>query len=251
MRTATEGFFVKLAHIFRFATLVIREGLTPPYERKEFIRQCFEIGWKSLALTSVSGFIVGFVFVTQTRTSLDVFGGTSAMPTLLAIAVVRSLAPLVTALVVCGRVGSQIGAEVNAMRITEQIDAMEVSATNPHKFLLSTRVWATTIMVPVLCFYAMLISFFGGFLSTATVSDLSFLAFLIQVFDSLHFIDLVGMVTRAIVFGFTIGMTSCYVGYHHHFGVQGVGKAANWAVVYSIFLIFLEELLILRFFSIF
>ena len=93
MRTATEGFFVKLADIFRFATLVIREGLTPPYERKEFIRQCFEIGWKSLALTSVSGFIVGFVFVTQTRTSLDVFGGTSAMPTLLAIAVVRSLAP--------------------------------------------------------------------------------------------------------------------------------------------------------------
>src|SRR5690606_40997885 len=135
--------------------------------------------------------------------------------------------PLVTALVVCGRVGSQIGAEVNAMRITEQIDAMEVSATNPHKFLLSTRVWATTIMVPVLCFYAMMISFFGGFLSTATVSDLSLLAFLSQVFDSLQFIDLVGMVTLAIVYGYSIGMNRCYVGYHQLNVCQGAGCEAD------------------------
>lgn len=251
MIKATEGFFVKLAHIFRFTRRVIWEGSKPPYEFNELVRQCFEIGWRSFALTSISGFIVGFVFITQTRYSLDVFEGMSVLPKLLSIAVVRSLAPLVTALIVCGRVGSQIGAEINAMRVTDQIDAMDVSATNPFKYLLSTRVMATSLMVPVLCFYAMVVSFFGGFLSISTHQEISFMAFSSQVFASLDLMDLVGMVTRAVIFGFTIGLTSCYVGYYNHFGTEGVGQAANRAVVHSIFLIFIEEMLILRFFSIF
>lgn len=251
MKKATEGFFVELAHIFRFVGRIIREAIKPPYEVNEWVRQCFEVGWKSLGLISISGFIVGFVFITQTRSSLDVFGSMSVLPKLLAIAVVRSLAPLVTALIVCGRVGSQIGGEINAMRVTDQIDAMDVSGTNPIKFLLSSRVIATSLMVPMLCFYAMMVSFLGGYLSITTHQEISFLAFMTEVIDSLTMTDLIGMVTRAVIFGLTIGVTSCYVGYYNNFGTEGVGKAANRAVVHSIFLIFLEEMLILRFFSIF
>lgn len=251
MKKATEGFFVKLAHILRFVSRIIREAIKPPYEINELVRQCFEIGWKSLGLISISSFIVGFVFITQTRSSLDVFGGMSVLPKLLAIAIVRSLAPLVTGLIICGRVASAIGAEINSMRITDQIDAMNVSGTNPVKFLLSTRVVATSIMVPVLCFYAMIVGFLGGYGSISMHQEISFIAFSSQVVDSLTHLDLMGMVTRSLIFGATIGFTSCYIGYYYFFGTVGVGKAANRAVVSSIFLIFLEELLILRFFSMF
>ena len=228
-----------------------RELVSPPYEFKEIIRQCYEIGWKSFPLISLTGFIVGFVFTKQSRPSLEEFGATSWLPALISIAIVRALAPLVTALIASGKVGSQIGAELSSMNVTEQIDAMEVSGTNPFKFLIVSRVIATTIMIPILCFYVSGIGLMGGYLSIISHDDLSMLSFFTQVFNAIEYIDLAAMVIRAIVFGFTIGFASCYIGYNSSKGTEGVGRAANSAVVASMFLVFIEEILIVQLLSFF
>lgn len=246
MRRKFEEFLIKLADIYRFLVVVLREAVTPPYEFREIIKQCYDIGWKSFPLISLTGFIVGFVFTKQSRPSLENFGATAMLPALISIAIVRALAPLVTALIASGKIGSQIGAELSSMNVTEQIDAMEVSGTNPKKFLVSTRVIATTFMIPVLCFYVAGIGLLGGYFSISAVDDVSFLAFWTRVFATIDLPDIFAMVLRAIVFGFTIGFASTYVGYFSSKGTEGVGRAANSAVVTSMFLVFIEELLIVQ-----
>ncbi|MCA5006081.1 MlaE family ABC transporter permease [Sphingobacterium bovistauri] len=241
-----NNLLLEFASLHRFLMRFFRELVTPPYEFKEIIRQCYEVGWKSFPLIGLTGFIVGFVFTKQSRPSLEDFGATSWLPALISIAIVRALAPLVTALIASGKVGSQIGAELSSMNVTEQIDAMEVSGTNPFKYLVVTRVVATTIMIPVLCFYIAAIGLFGGYLSIIGQDQLSLLSFFTQVFDKIAFIDIFAMALRAIVFGFTIGFASCYIGYNSSKGTEGVGKAANSAVVASMFIVFIEELLIVQ-----
>jgi len=187
----------------------------------------------------------------QSRPLLGKFGVTEMILAIISISIVRALAPLVTALIAAGKVGSQIGAEIGSMRVTEQIEAMEVSGTNPQKFLLATRLLASTLMIPILCFYAAALGLLGGYWSIAEHDQLSFLSYFTQVFGILKFADLGAMVLRAVIFGFTIGMTSCYVGYHAKGGTQGVGMAANAAVVSSMFLVFIEEICIVQFLSLF
>src|SRR5690606_16110797 len=172
-----EKLLVELARIHRVMRSFLREAVSPPYEFTEIIRQCYEIVGKSCPLLSLPGFSVGFVFTKQSRPSLEEFGATSWLPALISIAIVRALAPLVTALIASGKVGSQIGAELSSMNVTEQIDAMEVSGTNPTKFLISTRIIATTTMIPVLCFYVAGIGLLGGYLSISAKDDISILAF--------------------------------------------------------------------------
>ncbi len=139
----------------------------PPYEFKEIIRQCYEVGFRSLLLISTTGFITGMVFTNQSRPSLAEFGATSWLPSLIAIAIVRALGPLVTALIAAGKVGSSIGAEMGSMNVTEQIDAMEVSGTNPFKFLVVSRVLATSITIPILTMYTIFVALLGGFLNVS------------------------------------------------------------------------------------
>ncbi|WP_237249484.1 MlaE family ABC transporter permease [Sphingobacterium faecale] len=241
-----NNILLEFARLHRFLMRVLREAVSPPYEFKEIVRQCYEIGWKSFPLIGLTGFIVGFVFTKQSRPSLEDFGATSWLPALISIAIVRALAPLVTALIASGKVGSQIGAELSSMNVTEQIDAMEVSGTNPFKFLVVSRIIATTFMIPILCFYIAGIGLFGGYLSIIGSDQLSLLSFFTQVFDKIGFVDVFAMTLRAVVFGFTIGFASCYVGYYSSKGTEGVGKAANSAVVASMFTVFIEELLIVQ-----
>lgn len=241
-----NNLLLEFARLHSFLMRFFREVVSPPFEIKEIIRQCYEIGWKSFPLISLTGFIVGFVFTKQSRPSLEDFGATSWLPNLISIAIVRALAPLVTALIASGKVGSQIGAELSSMNVTEQIDAMEVSGTNPFKFLIVSRILATTIMIPILCFYVGGIGLFGGYLSIVSKDDLSMLSFFTQVFEAIKLIDIFAMVLRAVVFGFTIGFVSTYVGYYSSKGTEGVGKAANSAVVASMFIVFIEELLIVQ-----
>src|SRR5438270_12542858 len=148
-----DSFFIGLYDSFKFVLRFFKEVLRPPYEAKEIIKQCYEVGVNSLPLISLTGFITGLVFTKQSRPSLAEFGATSWLPSLVAIAIIKALAPLVTALIAAGKVGSNIGAELGSMKVTEQIDAMEVSAVNPFKFLVVSRVIATTIMIPILMFY--------------------------------------------------------------------------------------------------
>ena len=241
-----ETFFSDLYRIHLFIIRFFKEAFVPPYEFKEIVRQCFEVGVKSFTLISVTGFIIGLIFTKQSRPSLAAFGANSWLPSLVSIAIMRALAPLVTALIASGKVGSSIGAELGSMRVTEQIDAMEVSGTKPFKFLVCTRVLATTLTIPILATYTAFISLLGGFVNIYQNEGTSYTSFMQQVFQQLNFVDIIQSLVKAIVFGFTIGIVGCYQGYYSTKGTEGVGKAANGAVVTAMFLVFIEEVIIVQ-----
>jgi phospholipid/cholesterol/gamma-HCH transport system permease protein len=238
-----ESLFSTLGEVWAFIARFFYEAVKPPYEGREIIRQCYEVGYKSLGLISLTGFITGIVFTNQSRPSLAEFGATSWLPSLISIAIIRALAPLVTALIAAGKVGSNIGAELGSMRVTEQIDAMEVSATNPFKFLVVSRIIATTFMIPLLAMYTVFVALMGGYLSVSLNEATSFTAFIEQAFSSISFLDVFSSLIKSTFFGFTIGAVGSYKGYHSSKGTEGVGRAANTAVVTAMFLIFIEEVL--------
>lgn len=242
-----DKYLIELAEIHRFVMRFFKEVFKGPYEFREITRQCYEIGVKSLPLISLTGFIIGIVFTKQSRPSLADFGAQAMLPSLISIAVVRALAPLVTALISAGKVGSQIGAELGSMKVTEQIDAMEVSGINPFKFLVVSRVVATSLMIPVLMLYVTFVALMGAYLNIAQNEDTSLIVFFTEVFDAITFRDIFTSVFKSVIFGFTIGIVGCFQGYTSSKGTEGVGRAANWAVVMSMFLIFIEELLIVQF----
>ena len=223
-----------------------REAFHPPFHVREIINQCFEIGVKSLPLITLTGFITGVVFTKQSRPSLSEFGATSWLPSLIAIAIVRALGTLITALIFAGKVGSSIGAELGSMRVTEQIDAMEVSAVNPFKYLVVTRVIACTLTVPVLGMYCCFVGLVGSYFNVHAHEATSLVTFFNNGFSTISFLDVYSLLIKSIVFGFTIGMVGCYKGYHATLGTRGVGLAANQAVVLAMFLIFIEEVTIVQ-----
>ncbi|QRQ99586.1 MlaE family ABC transporter permease [Dyadobacter sandarakinus] len=231
---------------YTFFIRFCRELFRGRMEFQEIVKQCYAIGNKSLLLISLTGFITGMVFTKQSRPSLAEFGATSWLPSLVSIAIIRALAALVTALISAGKVGSSIGAELGSMRVTEQIDAMEVSAVNPFKFLVVTRVLACTVAIPVLMFYCTLVSLLGAFLNVTLNEGTSFVSFFQNAFEQITFLDLGTSVAKAVAYGFTIGIVGCYQGYNASKGTEGVGKAANSSVVISMFMIFLEEVIIVQ-----
>lgn len=243
--------FITLSDVFHFMGRFFKEGFLPPYEGKELMKQCYDIGYRSLALISLTGFITGIVFTKQSRPSLAEFGATSWLPSLVGIALLRTLAPLLTSLIAAGKVGSSIGAELGSMRVTEQIDAMEVSATNPFKFLVSTRVLAATITIPILTFYTAMVGMLGALLNVSISEGTSAKLFFQSSLESITFLDITASTVKAVIFGFTIGMVGCYQGYNSSKGTEGVGKAANSSVVIGMFLIFIEEVVSVQFFGLF
>ncbi|MEP6466417.1 MAG: ABC transporter permease [Parafilimonas sp.] len=242
-----DGFFRDVYSVYKFITRFFREAFSRPFESKEVLRQCYEVGYRSLFLISLTGFITGIVFTKQSRPSLATFGASSWLPSLISIAIIRALAPLVTALITAGKVGSNMGAELGSMKVTEQIDAMEVSATNPFKFLVVTRVIASTLMQPVLMLYSGFVAMMGSFINVYANEQTSFKAFFESAFSTISFLDIFSSVFKSLLYGFTIGITGCYQGYYAQNGTQGVGKAANTAVVISMFMVFIEEMIVVQF----
>lgn len=243
---AIDEFFMSINKANSFVMQFFKQVLRPPFHFSEIINQCFEIGLKALPLITLTGFIVGVVFTKQSRPPLEDFGATSWLPSLIGIAVVKAMGPLVTALICAGKVGSGIGAELGSMKVTEQIDAMEVSAINPFKFLVVTRVTATIITIPVLSFYCIVVGLMGAYLNIHAEEATSFVTFYQNAFSTITFLDLTTSVVKALVFGFTIGIVGSYKGFNATQGTRGVGKAANQAVVMAMFLIFVEEMLIVQ-----
>lgn len=241
-----KAFFLRVYDIWQFTLHFFWEAFLPPYEYKEVINQFFQVGIKSLSIISLTGFITGLVFTKQSRSSLAEFGATSWLPSLMAIAIIRALAPLVTALIIAGKVGSHIGAELGSMKVTEQIEAMEVSSTNPFKFLVVSRILATTFIVPVLAIYMGLIGLLGAFVNVYHNEQTSFTSFFQQAFAKITFLDIYVLILKSAVYGFTIGLAGCFNGYNASQGTVGVGRAANTAVVVSMFLIFIEEMIIVQ-----
>jgi phospholipid/cholesterol/gamma-HCH transport system permease protein len=241
-----DDYFIGVSKAVSFAGRFFREAFKAPFHVRQIINQCYEVGLKSLPLITLTGFITGMIFTKQSRPSLEVFGATSWLPSLISIAIVRALGSLVTALICAGKVGSSIGAELGSMRVTEQIDAMEVSAINPFKYLVVTRVLATTIAVPMLSLYCSFVALLGSYVNINAHEATSFVGFFEHGFESITFLDLFTAVIKSIFFGFTIGIVGCYKGFNATQGTQGVGKAANQAVVISMFLVFIEEAVIVQ-----
>lgn len=228
-----------------FAGQVIRNSFSPPFEFTEILKQIFEIGWRSAPLIILSGLAVGSVLSMHTRSTLERFGAESMIPTALAFALVKETGPLVTGLLVSGRVGAGIGAELGGMRVTEQIDALESLAVNSFKYLVVTRVVACVVAMPLLTVLMNFAGVLGGFFAETLVSGSSFTFYFNTAFSSLSFSDYIPPTIKTTVFGFIIGTTSAFLGYNATGGAEGVGRAATQSVVLSsIFLIVCNVLLV-------
>ena len=244
-----DAFFIDVRDLAKFTAQFFKEVFVPPYEFHETLRQCYLVGYKSLLLISSTAFITGMVFTDHSRPPLASFGATSWLPAFTGVAVIKALAPLITSLICAGKVGSRMGAEIGSMKVTEQIDAMEVSAINPFKFLVVTRVLATTFMVPLLVIYSALLGLVGSFVDVQRKDHTSFTVFIFDAFSKIGYAEIFSSLVRSIFFGFTIGIISCYKGFTTSKGTEGVGKAANSSVVIIMFLIFLEEIVLVKFFN--
>jgi phospholipid/cholesterol/gamma-HCH transport system permease protein len=238
---AIKRFLLEIGELSYFAGRFFRQVFKRPFEFKEFIRQCYYMGNRSLLLVAVTGFIIGLVFTLQSRPTLEEFGAVSWMPSMVSISLIREIGPIITALICAGRIGSGIGAEIGSMRVTEQIDAMEVSGTNPFKYLVVTRILATTLMLPILVFSGDAIAIYGSFLVENIKGNVSFLLYYNQVFDALEFSDLIPATIKTFFFGFAIGLVGCFKGYYCKKGTAGVGVAANSAVVFTSMLLFIID----------
>ena len=236
-----KTFLQEIGDLSYFGARFFKEVFKPPYEFREFLRQCFNMGNRSLLLVAVTGFIIGLVFTLQSRPTLLEFGAVSWMPSMVSISIIREIGPIITALICAGRIGSGIGAELGSMRVTEQIDAMEVSGTNPYKYLVVTRILATTLMLPILVMFGDAIAIFGSALVENIKGNVSFLLYFNQVFNSLEFSDLIPTTFKTFFFGFAIGLVGCYKGYNCKKGTAGVGLAANSAVVFTSMLLFIID----------
>ena len=241
--TVLHRFFLEVTLLTKFTARYFKEVLKPPYEFNELIRQCYLIGYKSFPLVSITGFIMGLVLTIQSRPTLAEFGAESWLPAMVAVSIIREIGPVITALIFAGKVGSGIGAELASMKVTEQIDAMEVSGMNPFKYIVVTRIAAATIMLPALVVIADTISLYGAYIGVNLKGDVSVHLFLSQVFDKLAFIDVLPALIKTLFFGFSIGLIGCYKGYNSNKGTEGVGEAANASVVYASLMIFIIDLI--------
>lgn len=238
-----KNVFIEVAMISLFAVRYFKEVFKPPFEFKEFLKQSYLTGYKSLALVGITGFIMGLVLTIQSTPTMAEFGAEAWVPGMVAVSIVREIGPVITALICAGKVGSGIGAELGSMKVTEQIDSMEVSGANPFKYLVVTRIMATTLMIPVLVIFSDVISLYGSYVGVNLTGKVSFTLFFSKVFESLDFIDLLPAFIKTFFFGFIIGLIGCFKGYNSNKGTEGVGQAANSAVVIASLMVFIIDMI--------
>lgn len=239
--THSKSFFEEIGDMTFFAGRFFKELFSAPFEFKELLRQCYNIGIRSLFLVAVTGFILGLVFTLQSRPTLMQFGAESWMPSMISISIVREIGPVIIALICAGRIGSGIGAELGSMRVTEQIDAMEVSGTNPFKYLVVTRILAVTLMLPLLVIFGDTVALIGSAIIENLKGDVSYTLYFNKIFDAISFSDVLPATVKTVFFGFAIGLVGCYKGYNCAKGTVGVGEASNSAVVYTSMLLFIID----------
>lgn len=236
-----NAFFIEIGELSYFTSRFFKEAFKRPFEFRELLRQAYNMGNNSLLLVGITGFIIGLVLTLQTRPTLLEFGAVSWMPSMVGISIVREIGPIITALVCAGKIGSGIGAELGSMRVTEQIDAMEVSGTNPFKYLVVTRVLAITLMLPILVIIGDAIALYGSYLVENVKGGVSFYLYFNKVFESLEFGDIIPATIKTFFFGLAIGLVGCFKGYYCEKGTAGVGLAANSAVVFTSLLLFIID----------
>lgn len=225
--------FAWIGDLSLFGARAARDAFRPPYEFREISRQLYELGFRSTPLIAVAGFAVGVVLSMHTRSSLERFGAESMIPAGLAIALVRETGPLVCGLLLAGRIGAGIGAELGAMRVTEQIDALEATAVDAFKYLVVTRMIACVIAAPILTTVMNFAGIVGGYVAETTISGMSFDLYMRRAFSFIDFADYVPATIKTMVFGFLIAIVSSHLGYFTMQGTEGVGRASTRAVVFS------------------
>ena len=243
--------FLEVYLLTLFTIHFFKEVLRPPYDFNELIKQSYLIGYKSLSLVGITAFIMGLVLTIQTRPTLTEVGAEAWLPAMVAVSIIREIGPAITALLCAGRVGSGIGSELAIMKTTEQIDAMKLAGINPFKFVVVTRILAATLMVPLLVVFADAASLYGSYLAVSMKGNVSFHLYYLQVFQKLTFTDVLPAFIKTFFFGFAIGLIGCYQGYNAEEGNQGIGKAANSAVVIASFMIFVIDIIAVQITSFF
>ncbi|PRZ23415.1 MlaE family ABC transporter permease [Flavobacterium granuli] len=238
-----KNVFEDIGKTVLFTARFFKEIWRPPFEFKEFFWQCYLIGYKSLPLVSITGFIMGLVLTIQSRPTLIKFGAESWLPSMVGLSLLREIVPVITALICAGKIASGIGAELGSMKVTEQIDAMEAAAINPYKYLVVTRIMATIIMIPILVIYADFIGIFGGYIGFNIHEDISLYRYFSDVLENLEFLDIMPATIKTFFFGFCIGLIGCYKGFNAESGTESVGKAANSAVVTASLSIFIIDMI--------
>ena len=224
-----------------FFTRFLKNIFVGGFEWSEFVRQCYEIGYRSMMLVGITSFIMGVVLIVQLRPTMVSFGAESMLPKTLSVSFVREIGPVIIAIICAGKMASSIGAELGSMKVTEQLDAMEVSGANPLQYLVVTRILATTVMVPILSVIGDAIGLFGGFLASNLRDHISLSLYTTKVIAALDFTDFVPAFIKTIFFGFAIGFVGCYKGFHSSKGTESVGIAANSAVVTASLWIFVID----------
>lgn len=236
-------FFAEIGMFFLFLFNTVKETFSRRFEFKEFLHQCYQIGNRTLPLISVTGLVIGLVLTIQSRPVLADFGAVSMLPGMVAVSIIREMGPVVTALICAGRIGSGMGAELGSMKVNEQIDAMEVSSTNPMRFLVVTRVLAATLMIPILVLYADALGIMGSWAGANIKGDVPFVLFFSQAFSAISFADFLPAVVKTFFFGAAIGLIGSYKGYTAGRGTESVGKAATSAVVLSSLFVIIIDLI--------
>ncbi|GAA0893692.1 ABC transporter permease [Fulvivirga kasyanovii] len=237
-----QDFFINVAGIGRFTSRFFKQLFKPPLEWREVLVQAYQLGYNSLFLVSITGFIIGMVMTLQTKPTMEQFGAESWLPAMVSISIIREIGPVLTALICAGKVGSGIGAELGSMKVSEQIDAMTVSGANAFNYLVVTRVIATTVTIPILVVYADVIALVGSYVGVNIEGDVSPTLFYKQSLDILVYSDIIPPTIKTFFFGFAIGIIGCYKGTTADKGTTGVGRAANSAVVISSLFIFVIDL---------
>jgi phospholipid/cholesterol/gamma-HCH transport system permease protein len=243
---AILGSLAWVGNVSLFGARALREALLPPYEVGEVARHVFDIGWRSLPLIATSGFAIGVVLSMHTRASLERFGAEAMIPAGLAIALIRETGPLITALLVAGRVGAGIGAELGAMKVTEQIDALEAVAVDSFKFLAVTRIIACVLALPLLTAITDFCGIVGGFLAETAISGMSWQLYFQRAFSLIEFQDFIPATMKTAVFGMIIGTVASYLGFTTTQGTEGVGRTSTRAVVISSILIIMTNVVLVR-----
>ncbi len=240
------NFFATITGLSVFNWEFMKQVLVPPYDIQEVKKHMIELGIKTFPIVSITGFIIGLVLALQSQPVFARFGASDYLPGTVALSVVRELGPVITALIFAGRVSSGIGAELGSMRVTEQIDAMEVTAVNPFKFLVVTRVIATTLILPLLTVYVIFLAVFGGYFGVILTQSMTFEYYQNSVIDAIQYGDLIPGIVKTFVFGYIVGLVGSYKGFTTEGGTEGVGRASTTSVVLSSLLILLIDTVLVK-----
>src|SRR6186713_159359 len=244
--TGVLSLFEFVGAIATFGGRAVVEAVRPPYEPQEVIRHLYQFGYRSAPLILAAGFAIGVVLSMHTRASLEQFGAEAMIPAGLAIAFVRETGPLVAALLVAGRVGAGIGAEIGAMRVTEQIDALEASAVDAFKYLAVTRIIALMIAMPLLTIMMDFSGMLGGYVAEAATSGMSWQLYFERAFSYISYSDIILATLKTVVFGYLIAVVSSYLGFTTSRGTEGVGEASTRSVVMASVLIILSDVILVK-----